>query len=279
MLRLVAVSLLFCSSLAVADEIRGKVISVDTDKRSFEVELTGSTSDSFSAGQVQDFRVSSGDLEIGYVGRTIQANAAYYSKAWHIEQVFPVDGDGAKAMRDVNKRLHDATATMSRRKFLRQGDYIPNFAMIDQNGDFLQMRQMRGKAFVLNFIFTRCAVPKMCPASSTRMEALQEIAREEELEDLHFVTITFDPAFDSPGVLRTYAEGYGIELDNFHLLTGTQELIDDLLRQFGIITMEEDGTINHTMATLLVDENGRIAFRKEGSSWTVDEFMKAARKL
>lgn len=51
-----------------------------------------------------------------------------------------------------------------------------------------------------------------------------------------------------------------MELENFHLLTYNQELIDDLLRQVGILTIEEDGTINHTMATLLVDADGRIAF-------------------
>ena len=55
--------------------------------------------------------------------------------------------------------------------------------------------------------------------------------------------------------------------------------MDDLLRQFGILTVEEDGTINHTMATLLIDQNGRVAFRKEGSSWTVKEFLKEAREL
>jgi cytochrome oxidase Cu insertion factor (SCO1/SenC/PrrC family) len=43
--------------------------------------------------------------------------------------------------------------------------------------------------------------------------------------------------------------------------------------------MEEDGTINHTMATLLIDANGRVAFRKEGSSWEVQEFLEAAKKL
>ena len=43
--------------------------------------------------------------------------------------------------------------------------------------------------------------------------------------------------------------------------------------------MEEDGTINHTMATLLVDANGRVAFRKEGSKWTTKEFLREARAL
>lgn len=182
-------------------------------------------------------------------------------------------------MKDVNARLHKATATMSRRSYVKQGDYIPNFAMIDQDGNFLQIRELQGKSFVLNFIFTRCTVPKMCPASTTRMSDLQKAAKEAELENLHFVTITFDPEFDSPGILRQYAKGYGIDLENFHLLTGTSQLVQDLLRQFGILTIEEDGTINHTMATLLVDNKGRVAFRKEGASWKLDEFLEAAQKL
>lgn len=264
---------------AHAAAIEGRVVSVLPDVRSFEVELTKSADAQVAVGSTQTFRVGAGDLMIGYEGRTIQANAAYYGKQWHLEQVFPLDGLGAKAASDVNHQLHQATATMSRRKYVKQGDYIPNFAMIDQRGEFLQIRQLQGKPFVLNFIFTRCTVPTMCPASSTRMSEMQDAAREAGLHDLQFVTITFDPAFDSPGILSQYAEGYGMEPENFFLLTGDQSVVDDLLRQFGILTMDEEGTINHTMATLLVDANGRVAYRKEGSTWTTDEFLEAAKKL
>jgi protein SCO1/2 len=259
--------------------IEGRVRSVLPDSRSLEVELTASGEAELETGSTQIFRIGAGDLAIGYEGRAIRANTAFYGKKWHLEQVFPLDGLGAKAARDVNHQLHQATATMSRRKYVKQGEYIPNFAMIDQEGDFLQIRQLRGTPFVLNFIFTRCTVPTMCPASSSRMSDMQDAARETGLENLHFVTITFDPAFDSPGILRQYAEGYGMESENFHLLTGDPTVVDDLLRQFGILTMEEDGTINHTMATLLVDANGRVAYRKEGSTWSVEEFLQAAEKL
>jgi protein SCO1/2 len=255
------------------------VLDVLPEARSLRVELIESVNAEVPVGQTIEFRVGAGDLEIGYLGRVIRAEAVNYSEVWHLERIFPVDGTGAKAMVDINKRLRDATATMSRRKSLSQGDYIPNFAMIDQHGDFLQIGAMRGKAFVLNFIFTRCKVATMCPASTIRMSELQELSREAGMEDLHFVSITFDPEFDSPGILRQYATGYGLEDENFHLLTATQELVDDLLRQFGILSIEEDGTINHTMATLLVDANGRVAFRKEGSKWSTKEFMQEARAL
>jgi protein SCO1/2 len=273
-------SILSAGSLSAASfSVQGRVLEVLPEARALRIELTQSASTQIVAGQTVDCRVGAGDLAIGYAGRLIRAEAVYYSKAWHLERVFPVDGTGAKAMADVNKQLHDATSTMSRRKYVREGDYIPNFAMIDQHGNFLQARELRGKPFVVNFIFTRCQVAAMCPASTTRMSDLQEAARGAGLEGLHYVTITFDPEFDSPGILRQYAEGYGIEHENFHLLTATQEVVDDLRRQFGILIMEEDGTINHTMATLLVDANGRVAFRKEGSKWAVKEFLKAAKKL
>jgi len=119
----------------------------------------------------------------------------------------------------------------------------------------------------------------MCPASSIRMADMQDASREAGLNDLQFVSITFDSAFDSPGILNQYADGYGMESENFHLLTMNQTVVDDLLRQFGILTMEEDGTINHTMATLLVDANGRVAFRIEGATWSTKDFMEAASKL
>jgi len=259
--------------------VRGIVQEALGEERALRIEVERDESGTWTTGETVDFNAGMGDLAIGYVGRRVAGEAVRYDGKWRLEKIFPLDGEGAKAMADVNARLHQETATMSRRSFVHEGDYIPNFALIDQNGDFLQARQMRGKAFVLNFIFTRCTSPTMCPASSTRMAAMQDIAKEEGLEGLHFLTITFDPEFDSPGILRQYAEGYEMDAANFHLLTGPREVVDDLLRQFGILTMEEDGTINHTMATLLVDAQGKVAFRKEGSSWTTDEFLKEARKL
>jgi len=259
--------------------VGGRVVDADKDARTLSVELTLTKEEAFEVGETVDFRVGLGDIAIGYEGRLIRGEAAEYGGRWNLERIFPVDGPGAKAFRDLNRRFHEETATTSRRKFAREGDYIPDFAGIDQSGDFFQIGSLRGKPFVINFVFTRCQVPEMCPASTTRMAKLQEAAAEAGLDKLNFVTVTFDPEFDSPGILKQYAEGYGIDTENFHLLTGTRQWADDVLRRFGILTVEEDGTINHTMATLLVDGSGRVAFRKEGSKWTVDEFLKEAQAL
>lgn len=283
-LRTMRASTLFClfllpTILSAAIPIVGRVLKVSENERLLTVQIARSDDASLLKDEPIEFRVSAGDAEIGYAERAIRANAVHYNDTWHLEQIFPLTGPGAKEMFRMNSELHRATETKNRGDYVRVGDSLPDFAMVDQNGDFLSIRDLRGRPLVMNFIFTRCQMPEMCPASSTRMAAMQEAAAERGLKDLQFVTITFDPEFDSPGILRKYAEGYGMDFDNFHLLTGTEELIDDLLRQFGILTIEENGTINHTMATLLVDAQGKVAYRKEGSTWTVDEFLKAAAKL
>lgn len=271
--------ILIQNAVFAAAVIEGEVLAVDAEAKIFEVEVLKPGQSEFACGSKEKFRVSRGDLEIGYLGRQVRANSVFYGNAWHLEQVFPIDGEGAQAVAKVNGSLHDLAKNMPRRKYLKKGHAVPNFGMIDHDGEFVQFKDLKGKAIMLNFIFTRCAVAKMCPASSMKMETIQEQAREEGLKNLHFVTISFDPAFDSPGILRTYAKGYEMELDNFHLLTGTQEVVDDLLRLFGVLTMEEDGTINHTIATLLIDAEGRVAYREEGPGWKVKNFLKAARKL
>lgn len=283
-MRLLFYKIILCSLLSVQLEadtvsLKGRVREVLPETRSLKVELTDSESADLPVGKIYDFRVGSGDLEIGYVGRLIKAEAVHYNNTWHLERIFPEDGIGLKAMKDANRQLHDLVASMSRRDYLQEGDYVPNFAMIDQHGKFLQIRELRGNAFVINFIFTRCKAATMCPASTTRMSELQETLRKEAVESVHLVTVTFDPEFDSPGILRAYGKNYGVENENFHLLTSTQETVDDLLRLFGILTVDEAGTINHTMATLLVDANRRIAYRKEGSQWTTEEFLEEIRKL
>lgn len=276
MLRYVLIILtsLLIASFSPGAVIEGQVIEVDPDARGYRVLLLMVDDSGLEAGTEQVFRTGPGDTEIDYAGRKIRAQANFYANQWHLEGIFPLDGIGAQAMGDANKRFHKETATLSRRSFIRQGDYMPEFAMIDQHGRFVQIRSFRGKPFILNFIFTRCQLPEMCPASTARMAELQNRAAEAGLEDLQFVTITFDPEFDSPGVLRQYADGYGIDSGNFHLLTNSDpQICEDLLRRFGILTIEEDGTINHTMATFLIDKNGRVSYRKEGSQWAVQDFL------
>ena len=70
----------------------------------------------------------------------------------------------------------------------------------------------------------------MCPASTRRMSILQDKAREIGLEDLHFLSITFDSEYDSPGILKQYGKSYDIEFDTFTFMTAKPLWVEDLMR-------------------------------------------------
>jgi protein SCO1/2 len=113
----------------------------------------------------------------------------------------------------------------------------------------------------------------MCPLSTTKMMQTQKLAREAHIPNVEFVSITLDPAYDTPGVLREYADDRHIDTSNFSFLTGPEQAIRDLLTQFGVIAQFNGNILDHTLATLLIDEKGRIAWRADGSGWEPREFV------
>jgi len=261
--------------------VRGRVVETAPEAREMTVALAEVPDGApWKAGDTATFRIGEGAAAIGYAqGRAVRGKAVRENEAWLLRSIFPIDLPGRKAMRDQNAILRRETASMARPEPLARGDRVPGFALIDQRGEIVHARQLRGRPFVMNFIFTRCPMPKMCPAATRRMAKLQEMARAAGLDDLRFVSLSFDPAYDSPGVLREYAESYGVAGDTFHFLTGPEQVVDDLLKRFGVIAREEDGTINHTMSTLLVDATGRIVYRKNGSRWDPETFLRRAKAL
>jgi protein SCO1/2 len=120
----------------------------------------------------------------------------------------------------------------------------------------------------------------MCPASTTRMHQLQELAREEGVENLLFISMTLDPDFDTPGVFNTYAADRGIDGSNFYFLGGPKEVLFDLKEQLGILANKDPKLIiDHTMRTILVDPSGEIVYQVPGSMWGKEDFLNRIKKL
>jgi protein SCO1 len=130
----------------------------------------------------------------------------------------------------------------------------------------------------LNFIFTRCPVATMCPAATMRMSELQKAAREAGVKDLELVSISLDPEYDTPGVLREYAEVRGLDTSNWSFLTGPDAAVRHLLAQLGVIREFEGATIKHTLATVIIDPSGRIIYRADGSTWQIEDFVRRLKK-
>ena len=153
------------------------------------------------------------------------------------------------------------------------GDTLPPFALYDQDGQVLTTDYFDGSVTVLNFIFTRCSIAEMCPASTLRMKT----PTFSEANQSSTCKIPFHypgSEFDSPGVLKTYAQGYDLDEFNFRLGTSTKSTIDDLTRQFGIFRKNKnDLPLDHTMRTLIINSKRQIIYQFPGSGWAVEDFL------
>lgn len=143
-------------------------------------------------------------------------------------------------------------------------DPAPDFDLTDQFGDSFKLGDLDGKVVLMDFIYTNCPGP--CPILSRNLVSVQRSLAPPMQARVWFVSVTLDPARDTPEVLRAYAEKHSMDLENWSLLTGAPELVAAVVQSYGVGSVRAaDGvTIDHRIATFLIDPKGRIAKRYLG---------------
>ncbi len=140
---------------------------------------------------------------------------------------------------------------------------VPDFSLTERSEQTVRLGDLRGKVWIADFVFTRCAGP--CPVMTQQMAELQK--RIGDARDLRLVTITVDPERDTPEVLREYAEFHGASKTNWLFLTGGKKEIYALIREgFKLIAQEASAeeldagsdAILHSTKFVVVDTQGRI---------------------
>ena len=175
---------------------------------------------------------------------------------------------------NYNRLLRRDTLSLGQDAIRSVGDQVPPFALYDQDGNIITTDYLNGSVTILNFIFTRCSEPEMCPASTIKMKKLQGLVKKTEIPYVKFLSITLDPFFDTPGVLKSYARGYNLEESNFRLGTAGKTVISDLTRQFGILRKKEpEIPLDHTMRTLIINSRRQIVYQVPGKGWSVEDFL------
>jgi protein SCO1 len=257
--------------------LTGEVLQVDAEHKSLRVrhdEIKG-----FMPAMTMDFDVSVGDVQVAKVGQRIRAELVDVGGGeFRLEKIWPADPATTAAVEAAAKALTQDTVSKGKQAYREVGERVPEFSLYDQEGRVISINRFRGKHVMLNFIFTRCPVAKMCPAAVARFQQMQRRVRDEHLGAVEFVSITLDPDFDTPGVLKEYALQRSIDTSNYTFLTGPEMAIKSLLSQFGVLLQLEGELITHTAATLLIDPSGRIVHRVDGSEWAVDDFMVKLKK-
>lgn len=272
-MRIGAVILAFCAAGLAAEEkpVLADVLSVDRQAMTAQVRpLEGAAEQQVIFGEA--------DAAIGWAGRRIRYVPVRQGDRVRADRIFPADAEELRRMKETTDTLRRLTADRGRMVTRMPTELVPDMALWNQDGKVVTKRDLLGRPFVLNFVFTSCRNAKMCPAATRCMKQLGD-ALDKSGSEVRLVTITFDPEVDSPGTLRAYADGYGIDGRRHLFLTGDEGQIRDLMRQYGILTAESDGTIVHNAATLVVSAEGRIVRRFEGATFDAEQILQSLSSL
>ena len=130
---------------------------------------------------------------------------------------------------------------------------VPEFQLTDQNGRAFDSKSLEGQIWVADFIYTTCTGP--CPMMSAHMRQVQTSTA--EMADVKLVSITVDPAHDTPPVLAEYARHFKQDPSRWFFLTGDLPRLNDLgVRGFKLNSV--DGSLTHSTRLVLVDRRRRI---------------------
>jgi protein SCO1/2 len=175
-----------------------------------------------------------------------------------------------------------SAATEARVDRLKEGDALPDFELTDDQSHRITRATFAGRPLFITFIFTRCPIPNFCPLMSRNFaDVRKELASNPVLskEGTQFLSISFDPEFDTPAQLTTYASNFAHDREGWRFASGTPAEITRLTKAFSVYVQPESGTISHGLCTALIGADGTIRKIWRGNSWEPSEAVAAVRGL
>lgn len=161
---------------------------------------------------------------------------------------------------------------------LEPGEVVPDLSLVDQNGKTLTLHSLRGKAVLLTFIYTRCPLPNFCPLLAKNFKELQGRLSKEFPGRFQLVSLTIDPAFDTPEILKAYSIRNGADEESWTFATGKMNQIDLAVSWFGLTREDAGGLINHDLRTALISPEGRLLHVWKSNVWTPYEVQRSVRE-
>jgi protein SCO1/2 len=258
--------------------LHGQVLSIDAPRRTLTVkhgEIKGLMPAMTMPYTVRDAKLLSGIAAGDVIDATlvVESNDAYLAAVRKTGSA-PLDAPPAEA---------PMPSAASGSELLKPGDAVPNAAFVDQDGRKRTFATFQGTPVVVTFIYTRCPLPTFCPLMDRNFAKMQTAMKEDAaLQRVHLVTVSFDPAADTPAVLRKHAKEVGADLRRWTFVTGDRDEIDRFAARFGVAISRapnDPRDITHNLRTAIVDSGGRLVKAYTGNDWTPDEVLKDLRGL
>lgn len=170
---------------------------------------------------------------------------------------------------------------------IQPGDAVPDFRLVNQSAKPVRLAQFRGKVLLVTFIYTRCPLADFCPRMSRNFAQIDKtLAADPELyKKTHLLSVSFDPEYDTPQVLRSYGSAYTGKYTNetfahWDFAAPSKSDLPAVLRFFDVgATPEKDRTITHSLSTLVIGPDSKVFKWYPTNDWTPDQVVNDVKQL
>ncbi len=169
----------------------------------------------------------------------------------------------------------------------KAGDEVPDFALLNQSNEKIHLGQFRGKALLLTFIYTRCPLADFCPRMSKNFAKIDKtlVGEPNLLDKTHLLSVSFDPEYDTPAVLRSYGGAYtekytNEKFEHWDFAAPAKSDLTEMEKFFDIGAIPEtNSSITHSLSTVLIGPDGKVANWYPGNEWNPEEVLSDIRKV
>jgi protein SCO1/2 len=251
--------------------VRGLVLEVDPSGRSFVV--SHESVPGLMTAMTMRFDVREAKELTGVqAGMMVEFTLVVGTDASHAEGVQIRRYESAEQDPLTARRLQLLTDIVSARPATPAvivGEPVPDFTLVDQRHRPLTLSSLRGRIVALNFLYTSCALPQFCFRVASHFRVLQKRFADRLPHDLALVSVTFDPERDTPEVLADYAaQSLRADTTTWRFLTGPVADVRRVCDLFGMQYFQDEGLMNHSLQTAVIDRRGVLVANIEGNRFT-----------
>ena len=253
-------------------DLKGKVLVVEPDKHL--VTVSHEDIKGYMPAMTMPFTVpSESDLKILAPDDQITATLVVDgSQAW-LEDLI------------ITRQSGNASAAIPGVVTAKEGDEVPNFTLRNQDNREIRIQNYRGKTLLLTFIYTRCPVPEYCTLMSDNFAQIERaLGQDAELYGkTHLLSVSIDPAYDTPEVLRSYGAAHTERYEketfaHWEFAGGTSEQVKDIAQYFGLTYFPDKDQIIHGLRTVIVKPDGKVGKIYTGNDWKPEDVVQELRK-
>jgi protein SCO1/2 len=213
-------------------------------------------------------------------GDLISAQLVVFSNGAHLSTIKKV---GTAPLDQPPADVPNPPTASSGFELLKPGEAVPDGRFVDQDGKKQHFGVFKGSPVVMTFIYTRCPLPTFCPLMDRHFVTLQTALKADvAMKGVHLVTISFDPATDTPAVLKKHAKSLDADLTRWTFLTGDRDDVDQFAARFGVSVaraINDARDITHNLRTAIIDADGKLVKVYTGNDWSPDQILADLKSL